>query len=185
MGKRFERIEPAHREFILTQRVFFNASAALEGRVNVSPRDVASLRVLDEYRVVYLDLTGSGNETAAHLRVSPRLTLMFCAFTGAPMVLRLYGHGRTIAHHSREYAELLASAFGGSETPGARQMVMLDVEMVQTSCGYNVPFFDYTGERETLRRWAENKGQDGLKQYWREKNTASIDGFPTGILEED
>lgn len=185
MGKRFERIEPAHREFILAQKIFFNASAAPDGRVNVSARDAASLRLLGDDSAVYLDVTGSGNETAAHLRVSPRLTLMFCAFSGAPMVLRLYGRGRIIARNSGEYAALLAREFGGVETPGARQMVWLGVELVQTSCGYNVPLFDYAGERETLRRWAEKKGPEGLEQYWREKNMVSIDGMPTGMFSTD
>lgn len=185
MGKRFERMEPAHREFVLAQKIFFNASAAPEGRVNVSARDAGSLRLLGDDSVVYLDVTGSGNETAAHLRVNPRLTLMFCAFAGAPMVLRLYGRGRIVARGSSEYSALLAQEFGGVETPGARQMVRLDVEMVQTSCGYNVPLFDFVGERETLRRWAEKKGTDGLEQYWREKNMVSIDGLPTGMLAAD
>lgn len=185
MGKRFERIEPAHREFILAQRIFFNASAAPEGRVNVSPRDAASLRLPGDDSAVYLDVTGSGNETAAHLRVNPRLTLMFCSFSGAPMVLRLYGRGRIIARGSSEYAVLLAREFSGVETPGARQMVWLDIEMVQTSCGYNVPLFDFVGERETLLRWAEKKGPEGLEQYWREKNMVSIDGLPTGMFGAD
>lgn len=188
MGKQFERIEPAHREFIERQRIFFNASATAEGRVNVSPRDVASLRVLDANRVVYLDQTGSGNETAAHLRengqANGRLTLMFCAFEGAPLVLRLYGRGRIVSRGSAEYAAMLASQFGGVETPGARQMVLLKVESVQTSCGYGVPLFEYVGERTTLIRWAESKGESGLEEYWRQKNVQSIDGLPTGLFED-
>ncbi len=188
MGKQFERIEPAHREFIEKQQIFFNASATAEGRVNVSPRDVASLRVLDENGVVYLDQTGSGNETAAHLRengqADGRLTLMFCAFEGAPLVLRLYGRGRILRRGSSEYAAMLAAEFRGVETPGARQMVLLKVESVQTSCGYGVPLFEYVGERTTLTRWAESKGESGLEEYWRQKNMRSIDGLPTGSFEE-
>jgi len=188
MGKQFERIEPAHREFIGKQRIFFNASATAEGRVNVSPRDVASLRVLDANRIVYLDQTGSGNETAAHLRengqANGRLTLMFCAFEGAPLVLRLYGRGRIVSRGSSEYAAMLVSEFGGVETPGARQMVLLKVESVQTSCGYGVPLFEYVGERTTLTRWAESKGESGLEEYWRQKNVQSIDGLPTGLFED-
>lgn len=189
MGKQFERIEPAHREFIEKQRIFFNASAASQGRVNVSPRDSASLRVLDSNTVIYLDKTGSGNETAAHMRengqTDGRLTLMFCAFEGAPMVLRLYGRGRILRRGTPEYAALLTSHFGDTETPGARQMVLLKVETVQTSCGYGVPLFDYVGERTTLTRWAEAKGQEGLQEYWRQKNLRSIDGLPTGLFEEE
>lgn len=185
MAKHFKRIEPVHREFIERQRIFFNASATAEGRVNVSPRDVASLRVLDANSVVYLDQTGSGNETAAHLRVDGRLTLMFCAFEGAPLVLRLYGRGQILRRGSSEYAAMLASEFGDVETPGARQMVLLKVKSVQTSCGYGVPLFDYVGERTTLTRWAEAKGESGLEEYWRQKNMRSIDGLPTGLLEEN
>jgi hypothetical protein len=185
MGKQFERIEPGHREFIERQRIFFNASATAEGRANVSPRDLASLRVLDANSVVYLDQTGSGNETAAHLRVDGRLTLMFCAFEGAPMVLRLYGRGQILRRDSPEYAAMLTSEFANVETPGARQMVLLRVESVQTSCGYGVPLFEYVGERTTLTRWAEAKGEKGLEEYWHLKNERSIDGLPTGLFEED
>lgn len=184
MGKQFDRLETAHREFIAKQQIFFNGSAAPEGRVNVSPRDGKSLRILDDRTVAYLDLTGSGNETAAHLRANGRLTLMFCAMAGAPMILRLYGKGRVVRRGSGEYAALLAAHFSGEEPLGARQMIVLAIETVQTSCGYNVPFFDYAGERDTLTRWAEKKGPDGLKAYWREKNVHSIDGLPTGLLEE-
>lgn len=185
MGKQFERIEPSHREFIEKQRIFFNASATAEGRVNVSPRDGAALRVLDPNHVLYLDKTGSGNETAAHLLADGRLTLMFCAFEGPPMVLRLYGRGRILRRGGPEYAALLASEFGDAEPPGARQMVLLQVETVMTSCGYGVPLFDYVDERTQLTRWAESKDEKGLEEYWRQKNMKSIDGLPTGLLEDD
>lgn len=183
MGKRFSSIEDAHRDFIARQHIFFTASAAEQGRVNVSPKDTASLRILGANGAVYLDQTGSGNETAAHLSRQDRLTLMFCAFQGVPTILRLYGHGRIVPRGTGEYRELLASAFGGDEPPGARQMVVVDVDLVQTSCGYGVPFFDYAGERDTLRRWAAAKGEEQLQEYRREKNTVSIDDFPTGIAE--
>ncbi|MBS1822460.1 MAG: pyridoxamine 5'-phosphate oxidase family protein [Acidobacteria bacterium] len=184
MGKQFERIEQDHREFIERQRIFFNASAAPTGRVNVSPRDVAALRVLDANTVVYVDRTGSGNETAAHLLADGRLTLMFCAFSGSPMIMRLYGRGRIVPRPGAEYSVLLAEHFGGVEPPGARQMVWLDVETVQTSCGMNVPFFDFTGDRDQLTRWAEVKGEAALDEYRRRKNSRSIDGFPTGMFDE-
>ena len=181
MAKPFPAIEPVHREFIEKQRIFFNASACAEGHVNLSPRDVASLRVAGPNAVFYLDLTGSGNETAAHSRADGRLTLMFCAFEGPPLILRLYGRSRVIPRHSAEYARLLTQHFDGKETPGARQMVWLDVERVQTSCGMNVPRFEFVGQRDQLIRWAEKKGEDGLHQYWLEKNMRSMDGFPTGL----
>jgi hypothetical protein len=183
MGKQFEHIEQDHRDFIEQQHIFFNASAASHGRVNVSPRDVAALRILDDHTVIYLDRTGSGNETAAHLLADGRLTLMFCAFDGRPLILRLYGRGRVVTRYSAEYSDLLATHYDGVEAPGARQIVRLDVDLVQTSCGMNVPFYEYVGERDQLTRWAETKGEPALEQYRREKNSASIDGLPTGMFD--
>ncbi len=183
MGKHFARLEQDHREFIERQQIFFNASAASHGRVNVSLRDVAALRILDNDTVLYQDRTGSGNETAAHLLADGRLTLMFCAFEGRPLVLRLYGRGRVVARHSTEYRDLLATHYGDVEVPGARQIVRLDIQSVQTSCGMNVPFYSFLGQRHDLTRWAEAKGEPALEEYRREKNAASIDGFPTGMFE--
>ncbi|HEY6414213.1 MAG TPA: pyridoxamine 5'-phosphate oxidase family protein [Edaphobacter sp.] len=184
MGKQFQRIEPTHRDFIEHQHIFFNASAAPEGRVNVSPRDRAALRILDPNTVVYLDRTGSGNETAAHLLLNDRLTLMFCAFEGSPMILRLYGHARIVPRHSSEYNTLLAEHFNNTEVPGARQILLLNIDLVQTSCGMNVPFFDHVSERDQLTRWAEVKGEAALEDYRHQKNTLSIDGYPTGMFVE-
>jgi len=181
MAKQFERIEPAHAAFIAQQHIFFTASAAATGRVNVSPRGTDAFRVLDANTVAYLDETGSGNETAAHLRASGRLTIMFCGFQTVPMILRLYGTGRSLPRGTPEYGALLESAYGNQETPGARQIIRLDIHMVQTSCGYGVPLFDYKEDRPTLRRWAANKGEDGVAAYRREKNTRSLDGFETGF----
>jgi hypothetical protein len=181
MSRQFPRIEPALRDFIARQHIFFTASATAASRVNVSPRGIGALRVLGDNAVAYLDQTGSGNETAAHLRADGRLTIMLCAFEGPPMVLRLYGSGRTMPRGSEEYATLLADAFNGEEPPGARQIVYLDVDLVQTSCGYGVPMFEYTEDRRTLLDWAERKGEDGLEAYRRQKNVRSIDGLETGI----
>ncbi len=185
MGKQFPAMTPAHREFIAKQRIFFTATATTSSRVNVSPRPTDALRVLDDRTVLYLDLTGSGSETAAHLRVDGRITLMFCAFEQPPNILRLYGRGTSLPRGSADYTSLLASEFSGEERPGARQIVRIDVDLVQTSCGYGVPLFDYAGERETLRRWAEHKGDAGLEEYWRLKNARSIDGLPTGLAEDE
>ena len=181
MAKQFEQIEPAHAAFIDSQHIFFTASAAATGRVNVSPRGADAFRVVDPNTVAYLDETGSGNETAAHLKACGRLTIMFCGFENVPMILRLYGRGQALPRGTAEYDALLRSAFDGQETPGARQIVRLDIELVQTSCGYGVPLFDYKEDRPTLRRWAEGKGQAGIEAYWREKNVFSIDGFATGV----
>ncbi len=165
--------------------MFFTASAAADTRVNVSPREAEALRVLDPNAVAYLDLTGSGNETAAHLRADGRLTLMFCAFGGPPLIMRLYGRGRVLRRGGADYARLIAEEFGSVEPPGARQIVRLEVDLVQTSCGFGVPLFDFRGGRETIIRWAEAKGAAGLDAYRREKNMRSMDGLPTGMFEED
>src|SRR5664279_902290 len=128
MAKKYDRLEPHHHRFIGEQRIFFTASAAAGGRVNVSPRSTDMFRVLGDNRVLYLDRTGSGNETAAHLKADGRLTIMFCAVSGPPLILRLYGRGRVIHRHSEEFAELLKTRFGNEAPLGARQMVQLDVD---------------------------------------------------------
>ena len=184
MAKQFPEIGGVHRDFIGRQHVFFAASAAAATRVNLSPRSTDALRVLDPNAVAYLDRTGSGNETAAHLRADGRLTLMFCSFEGPPLILRLYGRGRVLRRQSRDYARLLTAEFSDTEPLGTRQMVRLDVDLVQTSCGFGVPLFEHQGERVAMDRWAEAKGEAGLQAYWREKNTHSIDGLPTGLFED-
>jgi hypothetical protein len=177
MAKHFPALEDEHRAFIEKQKIFFVASAAPEGRVNLSPKGMDSLRVISPHRVAYLDLTGSGNETSAHVEACGRMTMMFCAFEGAPLILRLYGKGAILRKGTPDYEALLAHFV---EITGARQIVRLDIDLVQTSCGYAVPFFDYREDRPNLVRWAENKGADGLEAYRKEKNTRSIDGLPTG-----
>lgn len=184
MAQQFPQIEAKHRDFIERQHMFFTATAAESSRVNISPRSTDALRVLDAHSVAYLDLTGSGNETAAHLRADGRMTIMLCAVEGAPLILRLYGRGQTLPVGSADYEKLLADAYNGQAPLGARQIVRLDVDLVQTSCGFGVPLFDYTGERETMARWAEAKGEEGLVAYRLEKNTHSIDGLPTGVLDD-
>jgi hypothetical protein len=180
MAKFFERIEPAHVEFIQRQHIFFTGSAAATGRVNVSPRGADAFRVLDPNTVAYLDQTGSGNETAAHLLATGRLTIMFCAFEAAPLILRLYGKGAALPVGTSDYRHLVRTVFDDQEAPGARQIIRLEVDLVQTSCGFGVPLFDYREDRPTLRRWAEAKGADAVAAYRRENNIRSIDGFPTG-----
>jgi hypothetical protein len=184
MAKQFPALHATHREFIGRQRIFFAASAAPNTRVNISPRGTDAFAVIDERTIAYLDRTGSGNETAAHLKADGRLTIMFCAFDGPPNILRLYGRGEVFRRGSPGYAALLESAFGGAEPIGARQIVRLDIDLVQTSCGYGAPLFAYCGERPSLDNWAQSKGEDGLEAYRREKNMVSIDGLPTGWLDE-
>ena len=178
MGKQFARIEPQHRSFIERQKMFFVASAAPAGRVNVSPKGMSTLRVLGENEVAYLDCTGSGSETRAHLLASDdkRLTFMFCAFEGDPVILRLYGQGESLMRGTSRYASLLPNF---DEIPGARQIVCLHVDLVQTSCGMGVPLFDYREDRPNLMRYWTAQGIDKLRKYWGLKNTRSIDGLPT------
>ena len=181
MAKFYDTIEPKIRDFIARQHIFFTASPAEGARVNLSPKGLDAFRVLSESRVAYLDRTGSGNETAAHLRADGRLTVMMCAFDGPPNILRLYGRGHVAPRGSAEYAAILADAFGGAEPVGTRQIVVLDVESVQTSCGFGVPAYDYRGERPALDNWAE---KNDLPDYRRRKNLVSIDGLPTGFVED-
>lgn len=184
MAKQFESIDDRLKNFIERQHIFFTASATDSSRVNISPRERGCLRVLGPNCVIYLDRTGSGNETAAHLRADGRLTMMFCAVEGPPMILRLYGHGRAVHHNSSEYEDIVARYYGGSEPSGARQIIWLDIDLVQTSCGFGVPLFDYKAERNSLDTWTEVKGQDGLESYRREKNKYSMDGLPTGMFDD-
>ncbi len=181
MAKFYPAMNEQHRLFIRRQKIFFTASAADAGRINLSPKGMDSLRILDDRRVAYLDLTGSGNESAAHLLQNGRLTLMFCSFDEDMLILRLYGRGRAIQPRDADWATLRAQ-FG--ELPAVRQIIELQVDSVQTSCGYAVPRYVYAGERDTLARWAEKKGAQGLLDYWREKNQTSIDGLPSGLLSD-
>lgn len=185
MAKQFPAIDQRHREFILRQHVFFVASAAAESRVNISPRSTDGLRVLGSNAVAYLDRTGSGNETAAHIRAGGPVTIMLCAFDGPPLILRLYGRG--IVHHpgSVAFEALLAEHFGGSAPLGTRQIVALDVGTVQTSCGFGVPLFEYEAERTAMDKWARSKGEAALEAYRREHNARSIDDLPTGLFEHE
>ncbi|MDR7091832.1 pyridoxamine 5'-phosphate oxidase family protein [Cellvibrio fibrivorans] len=181
MGKRYSEMTADIQEFIARQKLFFVGTATEDSRVNISPKGMDSLRVLDSNRVIWLNVTGSGNETAAHLQTHPRMTIMFAAFEGAPMILRLYGNARAIHHGDLEWNQLYSNF---AVTPGARQIFDLQVDLVQTSCGMAVPFFDYVTEREQLTNWAINKGQEGIKAYWKEKNQLSLDGKATGIVEK-
>lgn len=183
MGQQFPKIEAAHRAFIERQKIFFVASAAPKGRVNVSPKGMSTLRVLGDNDVAYLDCTGSGNETRAHLLASDdkRLTFMFCAFDGAPLILRLYGQGQSLMRGSPDYARLLPHF---DEIPGARQIVRLGVDLVQTSCGMGVPLLDFKADRQNLVRYWVAQGVDNLRSYWGRRNMRSIDGLPTALEPE-
>ena len=174
MGKRISEITPELQIFIQEQSVFFVASAPLtsSGHVNVSPKGLDTFRVLGPREVAYFDLTGSGNETAAHVTENERLTIMFCAFSGRPQIVRLYCRARVVVRGSEEWLSLIEQF---PNHHGLRQIMVGDVEFVQTSCGYAVPEMKFVSQRETLTRWAEAKGDEGLVEYRRMHNRASLD----------
>ena len=182
MAREFPCLQDNHREFIGRQHVFFTASAAAGSHVNLSPRSTETFRVLGPDRIAYLDLTGSGNETSAHLRAGGRATVMFCAFDGPPLILRLYGRGRAVVRGTADYLALLAAHFG-REPVGARQFIELELDLVKTSCGYGVPLFGFEGERPSLANWLDTKGEEGLAAYRRAHNLVSMDGLPASPLE--
>jgi hypothetical protein len=177
MGRVLESITPEIAKFLADQSVFFAATAPVSerGHVNCSPKGLDTFRVLGPNEVAYLDLTGSGAETIAHLRENGRLTLMFCAFEGKPNIVRLYGRARALPWEDAEAAPFR------SQFPtftGPRSVVDMVVERVSTSCGYGVPVLRHDADRTQLPDWAERKGEDGLRAYRREKNATSIDALP-------
>jgi len=180
MGKFSTEIKPAHIEFIQQQHLFFTATAPLsaDGHVNLSPKGLDCFRVLNEAKVGYADLISSGNETSAHTLENGRITFMFCSFDGAPNILRLYGKGKAVLPNTAEW-EVYAPAF--TIYPSTRQIIVADIHLVQTSCGYGVPLYAYKGERDKHFLWAEKLGEKGLQQYIQKNNLQSLDGLPTDL----
>ena len=180
MGKEYGQISEEHRAFIENQKLFFVCTSPLsaEGHINLSPKGFDCFRILSPSRVGYLDIVGSGNETSAHLQENGRITFMFCAFDGSPKILRLYGRGRTVLPVDYEWVEF-AQHF--TILPATRQIIVADLFMVKSSCGFGVPLYNYKGERDHAIKWAEKKGEDGLEEYKKEKNMVSIDGLPAPI----
>lgn len=178
MGKFHSHIQDSHKEFIEKQKMFFVCTAPLskDGHINMSPKGMDSFRVLSDAKVGYMDIIGSGNETSAHTKENGRITFMFCAYEGPPNILRLYGKGRAVLRDTPEWNEL-SQHF--TIYPSTRQIIVADIHLVQTSCGYGVPFYNYVGERRTHFDWAEKKGEDGLREYIIEKNVKSLDGLET------
>lgn len=177
MGKIGSTLDDAATEFIKAQPLFFVASAPLapDGHINLSPKGLDSFRILSPSTVAYLDLTGSGIETVAHLKENGRIILMFCAFQGPPKILRLHGHGSVLEPIHPEY-ENLAALFPTYES--ARSIIVIELERVATSCGYAVPLLKYEEDRQHSFKWATHKGPAGLKAYRQEKNRRSVDGLP-------
>lgn len=178
MAKQYPQLNPDHVEFINRQKLYFVATAAEESRVNISPKGLDTLRVLNGNHLIWLNLTGSGNETAAHVALNSRMTIMFCAFEGNPLILRVYGHAQVIHPYDEKWTELLYSF---PEHPGARQIFDVRIDLIQTSCGFGVPLFDSAEDRRLLSDWSNAKGQEGIEEYWSKKNRTSIDGLPTYI----
>ena len=179
MADKFEALSDDLIRFIAAQKVFFVGTAAPDGRVNVSPKGQDSLRVLDPRTLLWLNLTGSGNETAAHIAAANRITLMWCAFEGPPMILRVYGTAHAVHPRDPEWGACTREI----DAPlGARQYFRVGVDLVQTSCGYAVPLMDYREDRTALAKWSEKKGAEGIAEYWRDRNTQSLDGLETGIF---
>jgi Pyridoxamine 5'-phosphate oxidase len=178
MGKRFSEITSELQSFIEKQSLFFVGSAPLSanGHINVSPKGLDTFRVLGPRQVAYLDLTGSGNETAAHVMENERLTIMFCAFSGRPQIVRLYCRARVVVRGSQEWPSLIEQF---PSHPGRRQVIVGDVEFVQTSCGYGVPEMKFVSQRETLTKWAEVKGDESLVGYRQMHNRVSLDALET------
>jgi len=179
MSEQFSELSEKHINFIQRQALFFVGTAAEEGFVNVSPKGMDSFRILSPTKVIWLNLTGSGNETAAHLLENKRMTVMFCSFEKQPLILRLYGTAQAIHPRDKQWQEACTMF---PEHDGTRQFFELDLSLVQTSCGYAVPLFEGKKERQTLQKWAEKKGQSAIEDYWRENNTRSMNDKETGIF---
>ena len=182
MAEKYDHLTEQHQRFIDAQKIFFVGTAAAEGLINVSPKGLESLKIINKNKIVWLNLTGSGNETAAHTQENPRMTLMFNSFEKNPLILRVYGMARTIHRLDPEWDSLI-SLFPKSEA--SRQIFDLSVSLVQTSCGYGVPYYEFKRERSTLKKWNETAGEEGIKKYWEENNTQSLDGIKTGIVQKN
>ncbi|HBP86271.1 MAG TPA: pyridoxamine 5'-phosphate oxidase family protein [Nitrospiraceae bacterium] len=179
MAVQFPELSDELSQFIGEQKIFFVATAAQDGRINLSPKGQDSLRVLNSREILWMNLTGSGNETAAHLAEFNRITMMWCAFEGPPRILRVYGTAQVFHPRDARWAEFSTQL---PSTTGTRQYFLVSIELVQTSCGYAVPFMNFVEDRRVLSTWAEKKGEEGISDYWQKKNQLSIDGKPTGIF---
>ena len=178
----FDQLTDGHIDFIKNQKVFFVATAVEEGTINLSPKGLDSLRVVDNNRILWMNLTGSGNETAAHVQENPRMTIMMNAFEGKPLILRIYGQARVIHHLDEEWKEFV-DLFPYSE--GSRQIFDLSIELVQTSCGWAVPEYEFKKERDILDKSNKVAGEKGIRKYWKSSNTKSLDGLKTNIIEKN
>ena len=178
----FEELNEDLVNFIKDQKVFFVATAVSEGTINLSPKGLDSLRVVENNRILWMNLTGSGNETSAHVQENPRMTIMMNAFEGKPLILRIYGKAKVIHHLDEEWKEFV-DFFPYSE--GSRQIFDLSIELIQTSCGWAVPEYEFKKERDILDKSNKVAGEKGIRSYWRSSNTKSLDGMKTNIIEKN
>jgi len=181
MAKFYTELNDGLRQFMAAQHIYFNASAPNQGRINISPKGLDTFRILSDRCVAYLDLTGSENESAAHIAENGRLTLMFCSFADKPLILRIYGRGRIVRPRDAQWQELHAHF---APLPGERQIIVLDIESIMTTCGFGVPLYEYKGQRELLPEFSCKMGEERLDEYRRQRNQQSIDGLPTYLFEE-
>ena len=176
MGNHLKKLNPALKNFIENQKIFFVGTARTSGTVNVSPKGMDTFRIVNNNKIVWLNLTGSGNETAAHLLENNRMTIMFCSFEKTPLILRLYGKAQIYHENDQIYKEQIGLF---RDFTGARQIIEMDINLVQTSCGYAVHFMEFKEERTKLNESDIKKGRAGVKKYWEDNNTLSLDGFKT------
>ncbi|CAA6824006.1 MAG: Pyridoxamine 5'-phosphate oxidase [uncultured Sulfurovum sp.] len=179
MAVKFDKINKEHIKFIENQKMFVIGSAGADGFINVSPKGMDTFKVIDENTVVWLNYTGSGNETSTHVQENGRMTVMFNSFDKAPLILKLYGKATVIHQKDERWDEMLAHF---EPQVGTRQFFEMKVELVLTSCGYAVPEYTFVKERDTLKKWSNKKGQEGIEAYWEENNVLSLDGVETNVL---
>ena len=180
MAEKFDSINKEHRTFIEAQKMFVVGSAGADGFINVSPKGMDSLRIIDEHTVIWVNFTGSGNETSTHVQENGRMTIMFNSYDKAPLILKLYGIASVIHENDARWEEMIAHFELNVAT---RQFFEMKVELVLTSCGYAVPEYEFIQERDTLQKWSDKKGRKGIKEYWSKNNTHTLDGIKTHILE--
>lgn len=173
MGAKYQELTKRHIDFIAQQQIFFVATATEDSYINLSPKDSNSLHIINNNELLWLNLTGSGNETAAHLQSNDRMTIMFCAFSGNPSILRLYGNAKTYSNNDKKWADYL-SIF--PNIAGARQIIHMNITLAVNSCGFGVPKYDFISQRDELNNWAQKKGAAGIKTYQQDKNTLSLNG---------
>jgi hypothetical protein len=179
MADFFDVLNDKHIDCIKAQPMFFTASACANGRVNLSPKGMdGSFQIFSDKLCGYVDITGSGNETAAHIKNDGRITIMFNSFSRNALILRIYGQGRVLRPQHQEYGNYIDRF---PRLKGTRQIILIDIETVQTSCGYGVPTMELVEQKETISKWVETKGEEGISEYQQQKNVKSIDGFDTGL----